>query len=155
MSDYTPQPIIIREIPGVATIRQVGDQIDVNGRPARVVPASDILANQKHYLRGILRGAMARLESGEVAAVGLAPINGKDAQIMILADGWANGAPERARYATWLAEVMGKKAERQAKERAYDLVNNEGGEGFNPHRTGSERTYARNVSNERDYPEAA
>ena len=155
MSDYTPQPIIIREIPGVAIVRQVGDQIDVNGQPARVVPASDILGNPQHYLRGVLRGAMARLESGEVAAVGLAPINGKDAQIMILADGWANGAPERARYAAWLAGVMDDKAERQAKERAYDLVNNEGGEGYNPHRTGSERTYARDASDERDYPEGA
>ena len=156
MLNYIPQPIVIREIPAAGiVVAQSGDQADVNGRPTRLVTAAEIVGNSIHYLRAPLRAVMPRLENGEIAAIVLAPVNGKIAQILITAEQWAAGAPERARYAAWLAGVMDDKAERQAKERAYDLVNNEGGEGYNPHRTGSERTYARDASDERDYPEGA
>lgn len=155
MADFVPHPIVIREIPGVAVIEQTGAQARVNGTPAFVVEAATILGNPQHYLRRVLWDAMGRLESGEVAAVVLAPVQGKSAQILITAEQYAKGAPERARYEAWLAGVSAARAERQAAERAYDLANNEGGEGYNPHRTGTERTYARAPRRDRDYPEGA
>jgi len=155
MPDYIGHPITIRTIPGVATIAQSGNQAIVNDRPASMIPASAILDNPQHYLRGVLRTVMPRLTSGEIAAVVLAPINGKDAQILITAEQYAAGAPERARYAAWLSGIVADRDAQQANERTYDLANNEGGEGYNPYRAGSERTYARTRNVDRDYPEGA
>ena len=154
MTDYTPQPIVIREVNGL-TISQSGDQANVNGSPARMVLASEITGNAQHYLRAPLKSVMARLSSGDVAAVVIAEVSGKSAQILITAEQFAAGKPERARYAAWSRGVMTVNADRQDAERRYDLVNNEGGEGYNPHRSGGERTYARNIGRDRRYPEGA
>jgi hypothetical protein len=152
MANFIPQQIVIRAIPerGIV-VTQSGDQADVNGQPAFVTTAQTIRDNKAHYLRGM----MPRIESGEIAALVHWTINDKPGHILITAEQWAIGAPERARYAAWLASLTGAKAERQAKERAYDLVNNEGGEGYNPHRAGSERTYARTSRGGREFPEGA
>lgn len=156
MSDYIPQPIVIREIPEHSlVIHQVADQADVNGCPVMVTTADTIRSNPKHYLRTALARLMPRIENGEIAAVIQCEVSGKPANILITAEQWALGTPERARYEAWLSGVIADKSDREAKERAYDLVNNEGGEGYNPHRAGSERTYARNRNVDRDYPEGA
>lgn len=154
MQDFDPQPIVIREVNG-RVISQVGDQASVNGRPAPITTAATILGNKIHWLRDALRSVMPRIEAGEVAAIVHHEINGKPGYITITADQWALGAPERARYEAWLNGVISDKADREAQERAYDLANNEGGEGYNPHRSTSERTYARNRNVDRDYPEGA
>lgn len=154
MADFIPQPIVIREIPdrGIV-ITQSGDQADVNGQPTTVTTAATILGNKRHYLRAA--NWMPKIENGEIAAVVHWTINGKPGNILITAEQWALGAPERARYEAWLSGIIADKSDREAKERAYDLVNNEGGEGYNPHRATSERTYARNRNVDRDYPAGA
>lgn len=154
MAIYIPEPITLREVNGLV-IAQAGDQATVNGIPAQMVLATTIVSNTKHYLRAPLASVMPRLQSGEIAAVVVAQVNGKSAQILINAAEFATGAPERARHAAWYAEFVAAHNDRAAKERAYDLINNEGGEGYNPHRATSERTYARNVIRERHYPEGA
>lgn len=152
-TDYIPQPIVIREIPerGIV-ITQSGEQADVNGQPAFVTTAKTIRDNSRHYLRAAY---MPRIETGEIAAIVHWETNDGPRNILITAEQWALGAPERARYETWLRGVVSDKADREANERAYDLANNEGGEGYNPHRTGAERTYARNRNVDREYPEGA
>lgn len=155
MANFIAQPTVIREIAGVGTVAQAGDQASVNGIPAQMVLGSEIVGNPLHYLRAPLASIMPRLESGDVAAIVLADIHGKPAQILITAEQFGAGAPERARYAAWRSEIMANEARRQAGERAYDLVNNEGGEGYNPHRSGGERTYTRVPRRDRDYPEGA
>lgn len=156
MKNYIPQPIVIREIQerGIV-ISQSGEQADVNGSPATVTTAATMLSNPRHYLRAALPTIFRRMETGEIAALVHWTINGKPGHILITAEQWAIGAPERARYGAWLAEVMGDRKAREVDERRYDLINNEGGEGYNPHRSGSERTYARNRNVDREYPEGA
>ena len=97
MTDFIAQPTTIREIPGVAVIQQVGDQANVNGRSAYMILAPEIVSNAKHDLRAPLASVMHRLQSGDVAAVVVAEINGKPAQILITAEQFAVGASERAR----------------------------------------------------------
>jgi hypothetical protein len=144
MTNYIPQPITIRELPEYGLVlTQTGDQVEVNGAPRSVTTSADIRSLPGHYLRTALKSAMPRIESGEIAAIVHHEIDSKPAYLVITAAQWAVGAPERARYATWIAGRVASKAEREAKERAYDLVNNEGGEGFNPHRVGSAHTYGR------------
>ena len=143
MQNFTPQPIAIREVNGMV-VTQSGEQAMIDDRHAQMVPVTTILGNQKHYLRTTLKSAMPRMGSGEIAAIVIGDINGKPGYILITTEQYAVGAPERARYSAWLAEVSDERKARQAKERQFDLVNNEGGEGYNPHRSGSERTYARN-----------
>lgn len=164
MADFVSQPATLREIPGVARIEQVGGRYanvtDLKtgavSKACCIVEAAEILSNPVHHLRRILGPAMARVESGEIAAVVLGPIKGKAAQIILTAEQYAAGAQERARFAAWQAGVSAASAERQAAERAYDAAHNEGGEGYNPHRVGrSERTYARQPRRDRDYPEGA
>ena len=155
MADYERNPITIREIPGVATIQQDMDGALVNGRPASMFTAAAVLANPQHYFRTTYQVAFAAMQSGKAAAVVLAPVNGKAAQILLTPEQFAIGASERERYAAWSAGQVAEKAKRQSAERQYDLVNNEGGEGYNPHRSGSARTYARASVRDRDYPDGA
>lgn len=163
--DYEPQNVLIRDIPGIAVIEQVGDQVDVNGVPARIVTAVDVISNPGHYYRQVVPSLVARMERGEIAAVvqadrshgpAFAPKGGMSTYYLpITAEQFALGAAERARYQAWLAGVVADKADRVAAERAYDLINNEGGDGYNPHRAGDERSYARDVSYERHFPAGA
>ena len=154
MNDFTPQPIVIREVNGLV-IAQSGDAATVNGRPAPITASQTIRENPRHWLRAVLAKVLPKIESGEIAAVVHAEIGGKPGYITITAEQFAAGASERARYEGWLADVLADKADLTAKERAYDLANNEGGEGYNPWRATSERTYARNRNVDRDYPEGA
>jgi hypothetical protein len=154
MADYVAQPIILREVQGLV-IKQSGDQADVNGRWARMILSTEILSNPKHYLRAVLAPVMPRIESGDVAAVVIAEVAGKTAQILITAEQFALGAPERARHETWRVDVMGNETARQAKERAFDRGNNEGGEGYNPYRNGAEHTYDRASRRDRNDPDGA
>jgi hypothetical protein len=155
MADYERSPITIREIPGIATVQQDMDQAQVNGRPATMITAAAVLANPQHYFRTTYQAAFAAMQSGKAAAVVLATVNGKDAQILITPEQFAVGAPERERYSAWCAGRMSAETACRAAEREYDLINNEGGEGYNPHRATSERTYARAPVRDREYPEGA
>lgn len=142
MANFVPRPTVIRTIPLMGlVISQIGDQAEVNGNPTQIVLASDIAKNPKHYLRAALASIMPKIESGEIAALVNLTVNGTPAHLVITADQWALGADERTRYADWLADTRAENADLVAKEIDYDLVNNEGGEGYNPYRVGSKRTY--------------
>lgn len=151
MGDFIPVPTFIREANGLA-VEAVGDRYRVGGMPATSVSdASDLINNPKHYMAKIVAPIMPKLVSGEIVQVIRAEIAGKGAFIAITADQFALGAEERARYAAWLVGVRSAEKARQAAEREYDLANNEGGEGYNPHRVGDERTYSRNRNIDRDF----
>lgn len=156
MDEYIPQPITMREIPGLGTVQQSGPGALVDGRMAMtIITADEVRANPRHYFRTSYPTAWAMMQSGEAAAFVMTRIHGKDAQVKLAPEHWALGAPERARYAAWSAAVTQVASDRQAKERAYDRLNNEGGEGYNPHRTTSRRTYDRSPRRDRDYPAGA
>ncbi|MGD9613814.1 MAG: hypothetical protein AB7H90_01305 [Alphaproteobacteria bacterium] len=140
MTDYIRNPVFIREVQGLA-VEQDMDNALVNGRPASMTSGRTILDNPKHYLRQTLASIMPKIESGEIAAVVHAEVNGKPGYITISREQYALGAAERARYAAWQAECCDAEKTRQKAERAFDRGMNEGGEGYNPHRYGSRRTY--------------
>ena len=156
MANFRAEPIVIREIPELGlTVSQSGNQADVNGRPAVVTTAREILGNPIHYLRTALPTIMPRMESGEIAALVHWQLKGKPGHILITAEQWQLGAAERQRYEIWAANIVAARAAEQDRERQDDLVNNEGAEGYNPYRQGDEPTYARAPRRDRDYPEGS
>lgn len=155
MTAYVSQPITMREIPGVGAVVQSGGGARVAGSPWPILAAETVLGNPDHYVRTAYPTLFAKMQAGEVAAVVMATLKGRPAHIVLTPEQFALGAPERARYAEWCAGNVAREAARQAAEREYDAGHNEGGEGYNPHRRGSERTYARVAPRDRDYPAGA
>ena len=155
MTTYIANPTPMRTLPDGRIVSQSGDAAMVGDKPARIVTASEIVDNPKHYLRAPLASILARLASGEIAAIVTADINGRPAQITLTSAQYALGAPERARHAAWIAEGDASRNAQRKAEREYDRLYNEGGEGYNPHRIGAAQTYAANRNGDREYPDNA
>lgn len=143
MIDFTPTATLIRNHE-LFDLHQSGADVIVTAKSDRVrggrekpFTIAEIRANPVHFLRP----ALANLERAGAVAVVLTTVDGKQAQLAIKADEWALGAGERQRYADWSAEVHARSVARRAKERAHDNAYNEGGEGYNPHRSGSAHSY--------------
>ncbi len=143
MADYIRNPITMRQTDNGFTVRQDGNVVNVNGHTASLTLAKDILADPRHSFRKFLGPVMARLTSGEIVAIVSyqawhdKPVN----RILLTREQYEAGAGERARWATWVAECRAAEKSRKAAERQFDRGMNEGGEGYNPYRHGSRRTY--------------
>lgn len=146
--DHSMEPIAIR-VSGPYTVTTNGRSLQVNGKdvfPERLNPP---VRNSEF---GTLTWAV---DTGTTGADGKPNLIGlTSGQMQIHMD--AVKDRRAAEQAAWLASPAGvaEKA-RRAKERAHDLAYNEGGEGFNPHRFGDERSYARVPSRERRHPDGA
>jgi hypothetical protein len=153
MTDFVACPVVMRTLPNGWEVAQVGDHANVGTQKfCFVLSLAEIDANPRHYLRDQLPTFRAK---GAVAIVLAKDAAGRPVNIMLTAAQFALGAAERARYAKWADETAADWATEQAAERAYDLAYNEGGEGYNPHRVGSARSYARQNNGDREYPEGA
>ena len=125
---------IIRTV-GPYTISTDGDAILVNGAKAVL-----------HVAHGGSRDGSKFLFQAE-GGIGA---NGKRDYISITEAEYAIHVAARP------AQTFGNSESRDTSaERAYDAANNEGGEGYNPHRAGAERSYARNRITDRRYPRGA
>lgn len=132
MANFVYQPVTLKTTSGGNLVVQAGDQVTIDGGAAGCYTVAEIEANPKHWCRRFLP---ALREAGAVALVKGAVAVG------LTAEQYALGAGERARYAAWVAELRAAKTQRQSAERAFDAANNEGGEGYNPHRYGAAQTY--------------
>lgn len=127
---------ITLRVAGSYTVTTDGGSYLVNGQPARIksAPKND-------------RGFVALVETGVIAANGKMDCVGltqKHIDMKIALQKMVSATPCASAETT-----------RVAAERAFDMANNEGGDGYNPHRHGAGRTYAPARNVDRSYPRGA
>ena len=136
-------------VAGPYTISTEGNSILCNGTSARTVLP--------------LKGD--RNRTGELVAMfvetGCKGANGNRDIVGLSADQWqvhldaVKAARTQEAAAYWSSPAGIAEKARRAAEHAYDERMNEGGEGYNPHRSGSEPSYRRSTPQHRYSPEEA
>lgn len=137
MESYTAQPITLRAT-DLFEIVQKGERAHVIAKSPRIKATTsaaifvvaEIKAADQHFAKAIVP---AMEKAGYVAFV-ITEVDGNPAQLGLTAEQYAAGAPERARFAAWNADVIAWKAGIEAQAADFDARHNEGAEGYNPYR---------------------
>ena len=148
--DYQPNPITLREVKGI-TITQEGHSIYANGQLSTLIMLADVASNSKHFMGEFATRNQVALKTAGATALVLTKVDGRDAQIVLTAEQFALGQPERDRYTAW---TKGNIAERAAMAAEYDRKYNDGEHGDNPYR-GERQPGGAFDRRERHYPEGA
>ena len=139
MQAFIANPTILRTH-ALFDVVQHGDRAAIISKSPRaansastpILVIAEIKAAKQHFAKALVSA----LEKAGAVAFVQAVIDGKHAQIAITAEQFAAGAAERQRYADWTAAHHAWLTGARAAATAFDQINNEGGEGFNPHRHG-------------------